>query len=260
MKILFLGDIVGEEAGDLLCRKVWQWRKEYQLSLVIANGENLCTGKGNGLDRDSAIALLRGGIDVLTGGNHTWQKQNLRSLLDEEPCVLRPGNYPASLPGSGEVIVDADGYRVLVMNVMGQVYLEPLSDPFDCVEAMLARHKGEYDLSILDIHAEATSEKAAIAHYFDGRISAVLGTHTHVPTADARILPKGTAFQTDLGMCGPSHSILGVSVDCILHKFRTKLPTLFAPGDGATLCQGVLLTADPAKGCVTAIDRFEANA
>lgn len=256
MKILLLGDIVGEAAKELLCKHLWNWRRELGVSLVIANGENVCMGKGNGLDRTSAQELLQCGVDVLTGGNHTFRKSSLYPLLEEENGVLRPANYPDSAPGRGDFIADADGYRVLVLNVMGQVYLEPMRDPFDTVEAILRRREGEYDLAILDVHAEATSEKAAIAYAFDGRLTAVVGTHTHVATADAQILPRGTAFQSDLGMCGPIHSILGVKTENILFKFRQKLPTAFEVGDGEIQCNGAILEVDPSSGKVLSFERF----
>ena len=177
-RILAIGDIVGAESTDRVCRAVGRLRNEYRADLVIANGEN--AARGNGLDRVTAESLLSSGIDVLTSGNHIWQKHGMQDYIDGNRFVLRPANYPSGTPGKGFVVYDSCGTRVLVMNVLGTVFMEPLACPFEAVEKMLAENAGEYCISFLDIHAEATSEKLALAYYFDGRISAVCGTHTHV--------------------------------------------------------------------------------
>ncbi len=225
MNILCIGDIVGPDSVDFLINNLWKIRKEYGISLIVANGEN--ADLGNGLLPDTAKTLLQSGIDVITSGNHIWQKSGIYAFLDDCPYVLRPANYPSANPGHGAVIVDADGYRVLVMNVQGLVYMDPLACPFATVDALLEAYKGQYDISVLDIHAEATSEKAALGHYFDGRIDMICGTHTHVQTADERILPGGSGFITDLGMCGVQNSALGVKYDPIIRRLRSGMPQRF---------------------------------
>ncbi len=256
MKILALGDIVGAKARDVICKNLWTWRKEVGADFVVANAENVCCGNGNGLDRDSALALLQAGVDCITTGNHVFRKHNLHALLEDSTCVLRPANYPDRAPGSGVCILTVNGWRVLVLNLLGQVYLDPIGDPFDTADRILARYDGDYDCAIVDFHAEATGEKAALAHHLDGKVAVFFGTHTHVQTNDARILPNGTGFLSDLGMCGPSHSILGVKVDCVVHKLREKLPTLFEVGDGETDVRGALFDIDPERNRTTAVTLF----
>ncbi len=231
MNILCIGDVVGPASVDFLCRNLWKIRKEYGISFVVANGEN--ADLGNGLMEATAKTLFQSGVDVITSGNHIWQKSGIYTFLDDCDTLLRPANYPAENPGHGDVVVEVDGLRVLVVNVQGLVFMEPLASPFDTVDAILAKRKGQYDLSILDIHAEATSEKAALAHYFDGRIDVICGTHTHVQTADERILPGGSGFITDLGMCGVQNSALGVKYDPIVRRLKTGMPQRFelATGD-----------------------------
>jgi len=253
MNILWLGDIVGIAARDALCRRIWSLRRELGASFVIANAENTCMGSGNGLDRESAQLLLQSGIDVLTGGNHIFAKQNLYSFLDDTDAILRPGNYAAASPGHGSVILSADGVRILTMDVSGRVYMDACDDPFVCVEHMLRAQEGQYDLALLEVHAEATAEKAALARAFDGRLCACVGTHTHVQTNDARLLPRGTAFLTDLGMCGPTDSVLGVRSACIVQKLTSGMPTRFELADGPLALQGALLRVD-GNGRATSIE------
>jgi len=242
MKILALGDIVGPDTVNELGKKLWKYRRDNGIDLVTANGEN--ASRGNGLDTEAAQSILDYGVDVITGGNHIWQKQNLRSFLDSSSSIIRPLNYPASSAGNGYTVVSCAGMRVLVMNVSGTVYMESLSCPFDAVEKVLKTEAGRYDISLLDIHAEATSEKLALARYFDGRINAVYGTHTHVTTADEQVLPRGTGYITDLGMCGPTNSILGVKSEIIINKLRTKMPVRFEFADGEIKFNGVIFDFD----------------
>jgi len=242
-RVLALGDIVGQESTEKVCRALPALKREYKIDFTVVNGEN--AAQGNGLDRRTAEKLLSGGIDVLTSGNHIWQKKEMVDYIDENPFILRPANYPKGTPGKGSVIFDSFGMRVLVMNVMGTVYLEALDCPFRTVEAMLKENEGQYDLSILDVHAEATSEKLALANDFDGRVNIVFGTHTHVLTADTRIFPKGTGYLTDIGMCGAVDSILGVSVDKVVAKFRTRMPVRFDnPVNATTELNGAVFTFD----------------
>lgn len=252
-RILALGDIVGRESTDRVCRAIGRLRNEYRADLVIANGEN--AAQGNGLDRATAELLLLSGIDVLTSGNHIWQKREMQDCIDENRFILRPANYPRGTPGKGYVIYDSCGIRVLVMNVLGTVFMEPLACPFETVETLLSENAGEYDLAFLDIHAEATSEKLALAYHFDGRISAVCGTHTHVQTSDARVLPSGTGYITDLGMCGAENSVLGVSKECVIAKLRTHMPVRFENPMGSTiLLEGALYTCDKASGKALSVE------
>lgn len=240
MNILVIGDIVGTNGRDYLLQNLWRYRQSHNIELVVANGENVCTGSGNGIDPDSASALLAAGVDVLTGGNHSFRRFDFYTTLDDNACVLRPANYPSDAPGFGDCVITAGGVRFLVMNVMGTMYTQSLACPFETIDRILTRRAGEYDVAILDIHAEATAEKAALAHYFDGRIHAIFGTHTHVQTADAQILPKGTGFITDVGMTGPVHSVLGITVDVAIRQMKSKLPTKFVLADGKVEAQGAI--------------------
>ncbi len=242
MRILALGDIVGPSAVSELNKKFWSYRKENKIDFTVANGENASVG--NGITTSDAKTILESGVDVITSGNHVWQKSELRSFLDDSKYIVRPMNYPSGSAGNGYTVVDCNGYRVLVMNISGTIYMESLSCPFECIERVLEREKGSYDVSILDIHAEATSEKLALARYFDGRIDCVFGTHTHVQTADEQILKGGTAYITDLGMCGPKESILGVKSDIIIKKLRTKMPQKFEFADGEIEFNGIIFDSD----------------
>ncbi|MBQ4120788.1 MAG: TIGR00282 family metallophosphoesterase [Clostridia bacterium] len=253
MNILCIGDIVGPAAADFVCQNLWKIRKEYGITLTVANGEN--ADPGNGITQNTAERLLASGVDVITSGNHIWQKSGIYPFLDDCPYILRPANYPGSNPGHGSVIVEANGKRVLVINVQGVVYMEPLASPFDTVDAILKQNAGEYDLAILDIHAEATSEKAVLAHYFDGRIDIICGTHTHVQTADDRILPGGSAFITDLGMCGVLDSSLGVKYEPVMQKLRTGMPQRFELATGNITMNSVVFVYNEQKQAVELVKR-----
>ena len=242
-KILALGDVVGQGAVKYLENNLRKKISEYGADLTVINAENAAVG--NGLDVSSARALLGAGADVLTSGNHIYKHSSLHSFLEESPYLIRPMNYPAECPGNGYTVFNAAGIRILIMNVSGNVYAnEPMNCPFESVERALTRERDSYDIAVLDVHAEATSEKAAIARYFDGRISVVYGTHTHVQTADARILPKGCGFITDLGMCGPDDSILGVDPKCIINKMRLHMPQRFNVSEGPITATGALFEID----------------
>lgn len=242
MKILIIGDIVGCCGTDFLKKELGGIIKSYGIDMVIANGEN--AAKNNGLDASTADSLFASGVDVITSGNHIWNKFEMQNVIDDYVNILRPANYPGDCPGNGYVIYNAGGTKVLVISVLGTVYLESLTSPFETVERILNRENGSYDISIVDIHAEATSEKAAFARYFDGKLSAVVGTHTHVQTADERILPQGTAFITDLGMTGAYESILGVECERVIKKFITKMPTRFEQAVGECQFNAVVVTVD----------------
>jgi len=242
MKILIIGDVVGPCGVNFLKNNLYSFAKENSIDMIIANGEN--AAKGNGLDKDTAEQIFSFGVDVITSGNHIWNKHEMQHIIDGYENILRPANYPGDCPGNGYVIFNAGGTRILVISVMGTVYLDSLSSPFDTIERILSREEGSYDISIVDIHAEATSEKASVARYFDGKLSAVVGTHTHVQTADERILAGGTAFITDLGMTGAYESILGVKTECILQKFKTKMPVRFEQADGECQFNAVIIDFD----------------
>ncbi|MBQ4090703.1 MAG: YmdB family metallophosphoesterase [Clostridia bacterium] len=246
MRILAIGDIVGVRAISHLKQKLWKLRDEKKIDYVIANGEN--ASEIHGISAQDARAILDAGVDFITLGNHTWNKRDIYTFLDTYPeSIIRPANYPGSAPGCGHSIVNVCGYRVLIMNVLGQVFLDPVGDPFNTVEMILAREYGKYDVSVLDVHAEATSEKYAIARVFDGQISAIFGTHTHVPTADLQILPGGTAYVTDLGMTGPRNGVLGVDAQRTIAKMRTHMPSHFTVADGEIRADAVIFEFDGQK-------------
>lgn len=253
LNILCLGDVVANEGLGYLERsgRLRKLRDRLRADLVIVNGEN--SAEGNGITPDSAERLYDCGADVITGGNHTWRRKEIHSFLDSEEYIIRPLNYPANAAGMGYVIVNVSGCRVLVLNVAGTVYLEPVAPPAEAVERVLKKESGKYDIAVCDIHAEATSEKLFFAKYFDGRLSAVFGTHTHVPTADIQILPGGTGYITDLGMCGSMNGILGVKTECIIHKFTVRTPVKFESASGNPQLNGALFEIDESTGkCVRA--------
>ncbi len=251
LNIFTVGDIVGPAAVAALSKSLFGLRNELGADLVIANGENAAIG--NGLDVASAKELLFSGVDVITSGNHIWQKKELRTFLDESDQIIRPANYPPSSPGSGYTVYRALGYRFLVINVQGIIYMDALDCPFAAVDRILSREEGRYDIAIVDFHAEATSEKLAMGYELDSRVSIVVGTHTHVPTADLRILPGGTGYITDLGMTGPEDSVLGVQKEIIIEKLRTKLPVRFALADNPITLNGALFTVDTETKKVTEV-------
>ena len=254
MKILMLGDVTDARACEYLCEHLAQKRREYGADLVIVNVEN--ASFITGASPDQANALLLAGADVLTGGNHTLQNYAVHAYLDNSDKMLRPLNYPAEVPGTGYCIADACGYRVLVMNALGTVDMTPSADnPFGALDRLLSRMEGAYDLAVLDFHAEATGEKLAMGYYLDGRVSVIAGTHTHVPTADARVLPKGSGYVTDLGMCGARDGILGIDRDVILRRMASLMPARYEPAEGDIEAQGVLFTLDPTTRAVSACER-----
>ncbi len=247
MRILFLGDIVGRSGRDAVEARLPELRSRLSLDLVIANAEN--ASHGFGLAPAMADALFASGCDVLTLGNHAWDRRELIGHIAQAPKIIRPLNFPPGTPGNGSVVVAlADGRKILVINAMGRLFMDALDDPFRAVGELLSRHRMGVTVqaAVLDFHAEATSEKQAIAHHFDGRLSLVVGTHTHTPTADHRILAGGTAFQADAGMCGDYDSVIGMGKEPAIAKFVRKMPgERLAPADGeATLCGLVIATDD----------------
>ncbi len=254
MKILAIGDIVGSISIDYLSKNLSSFVRENKIDFVIANGENANEIKG--ISKSDAEALYNIGVDFITLGNHAFGKKDIYGFLDNnEHRIIRPCNFPAKAPGSGYNIVNIDGYKTLIINALGTMYMTPLNSPFEVIDRILEREMGNYDFSILDIHAEATSEKLAIAHYFDGKITVIFGTHTHVQTADEQILPKGSAYITDIGMTGPINSILGTKIDTIINKFTLQTPQYFTVAEGDVRGNGVIFDINPHSSRVSSIQR-----
>lgn len=256
MKLLFLGDIVGRPGRDLMRRHVRALAAQQGADLVIANGENAAGGAG--ITRDNMLEILAAGVDVITTGNHVWDKRETLEFIGNEPRLIRPANYPDGTPGAGSyVATTAAGDRVGVINVMGRVFLHAIDDPFRVAEREIERVKGEGARVIfVDMHAETTSEKLALSYYLDGKVSAVIGTHTHVQTADERILPGGTACLTDVGMTGPHDGVIGIEKSAIINRFVTGIPGRFETASGDHRMNGVVIEVDPATGRATHIARL----
>ncbi len=251
MKLLFCGDIVGSSGRAAVTERLPDLRRDLELDFVVANGENAAGGFG--ITASIADDLLDAGVDVITSGNHIWDQREVVTYLAREPRLLRPINYPpASTPGTGVGVYKSQiGHSVVVVNVMGRLFMDPLDDPFIAIDAALDGHElgAGVDAIVVDVHAETTSEKQAIGHFLDGRASLVVGTHTHTPTADTRVLSGGTAYQTDAGMCGDYDSVIGSDKGMWVQKFRSKMPVgRITPSKGTgTLC-GVVVETDPATG------------
>ena len=253
MNILCIGDVVGSVGCRHLASVLPRIKREYGVDVCVVNGEN--SADGNGITPTAARHLFDAGADVITGGNHSFRRPEMMDELEENPYVLRPANYPAGTPGRGVTVVDRGRYQVTVINLQGTVYMEALTSPFESLDSLLAE-AGNPKFCIVDFHAEATAEKRALAGYADGRISALFGTHTHVPTADQQILSGGTGFITDVGMTGPIDSCLGVRTELSIQKMRTKLPVRFALAEGPCRMDCVLFTLDDKTGRCTAVQRF----
>ena len=255
LKILTLGDVVGTAAISYLRTNLWSARSRLGVDFVIANGENATDI--HGLSAPDAEALLDSGIDLLTMGNHTYGRRDLYGFLDSDPRIIRPANFPPAAPGQGYVTVNVCGYRLLVINVQGQIYMNSTVDnPFIGVERLLTRLKGQYDFAVCDFHGEATSEKAAFAACFDGKISAIWGTHTHVQTADERVLPGGSGFISDLGMCGVEESIIGTRAEQVVKFYKTGVHARDAAAEGRTVFCGCLFDIDPQSGRCLSVKRI----
>ena len=256
MKLLFIGDIVGRPGRDLVRRHVRALARSRGADLVIANGENAAGGAG--ITRDNALEILAAGVDVITTGNHVWDKRETLEFIGNQPRLLRPANYPDGTPGSGSCVVTAsNGARVGVINVMGRLFMQAIDDPFRIAEREVARVKADGAQAIfVDMHAETTSEKLALSYYLDGKVSAVVGTHTHVQTADERILPGGTACLTDVGMTGPHDGVIGIEKDAIIARFVDGLPGRYETASGDPRLNGVVIDVDAATGKATGIERI----
>lgn len=252
-RVLMLGDAVGPASVTYLSERLWKIRDGNSIDLVICNAENCAAG--NGIDKAGAEKLLASGADVLTTGNHAFKKYDAPSLFEENARVLRPANYPGEVPGHGYTVVSVSGLNVLVISMLGVVMLEPLDSPFGTLDAILERNKGKYDFAFADIHAEATSEKLAFAYYANGRLNGIFGTHTHVTTADEKLI-RGAAYITDVGMCGPEDSILGVEPDIIVGKLRNHLPARFSVSENEIKAHGVIATYDRGTGKTLSVERI----
>ena len=254
LNILVVGDIVGKAGRKALAYLLPEIKQSHSVNLVIANGENAAGGKG--LTPNTADELFDAGVEIITSGNHIWQFREVYPLLDSEAPILRPLNYPPGVPGRGFLTHEG----VAVINVQGRTFMRDTLDcPFRAADQALTELK-DHRVIIIDVHAETTSEKAALAWYLDGRVSAVIGSHTHIPTADARLLPRGTAFVTDVGMVGPRDSILGVETGPVIDAFLSQLPTRFSPVDrGPVVFNSVLVQVDDQSGHATAIQRIDSE-
>jgi 2',3'-cyclic-nucleotide 2'-phosphodiesterase len=255
MNILFIGDIFASPGRGLVARYLQEIITEEKIQLAIANAEN--SAGGFGITPSIADELFSLGLDVITSGNHIWDKKEIFDYLPREPRLLRPGNYPADLPGSGLLVTKArNGVPVAIVNLQGRVYLPAIEDPFRMADSILKSLDPAVKVRFVDFHAELTSEKMAMGWYLDGRVSAMVGTHTHIPTADERILPGGTAYQTDVGMTGPYDSVIGSEKSLAIRRFLTGMPIRLDNAKSGTELHAVIVTVDPATGHATAIRRY----
>jgi metallophosphoesterase (TIGR00282 family) len=254
MRILFIGDIVGKPGRDLIRAGVAPLVDHHQIDLVVANAENAAAGSG--ITREIGDQLIAWGVDVMTSGNHIWARKEAIEYIGAEPRLLRPANFPAAVPGNGSYLArSADGRTAAVINVMGRVFMTQLDDPFAAVTREIDALRPRAKVILVDFHAEATSEKMAMGWFLDGRVTAVVGTHTHVQTADERILPKGTAYLTDVGMTGPHDSVIGVEIEPALRRFVTGMPSRFETATANPRLNAVIIDADEKTGLAQDIER-----
>jgi metallophosphoesterase (TIGR00282 family) len=252
MRLLFVGDVVGSPGRAALRTLLPALRERHAPDFVVVNGENAAGGLG--LTKKIASGWLEDGVDAITLGNHVWKHRDLYPFLDEDRRIVRPGNYPKGNPGRGHTVIEGDAGRLGVVNLSGTIFLEAARSPFPESDAILAELRGQTDWVLVDFHAEATSEKVAMGWHLDGRVTACLGTHTHVPTADARILPGGTAYITDVGMTGPRDGVIGVKREQALQRFKTHMPVRFETSDENVWLNAVLIEAGE-DGLATSIEQ-----
>ena len=258
-RILFIGDVIGRPGRVALSIILPDLKELYKPQLTIANGENLAGGLG--ITQGTADELFSYGVDLITTGNHIWDKKEILEYIDSEERILRPANYPQGVPGRGYAVFDIHTessiqHRVAVFNLSGRIFMAPLDDPFTAATNILPKLHEEANIVILDFHAEATSEKIAMGWYLDGKVSAVIGTHTHVQTADETILPNGTAYITDAGMTGPINSVIGMKTESVIKKFLTQMPVRFDVAKGDVVVSGVIIDVDPVTGGAISIERL----
>jgi metallophosphoesterase (TIGR00282 family) len=253
MRILFVGDVVGRPGRDAVEELLRGLRERLDVDACIVNAENVANGVG--VTPRLAERLLAAGADALTLGNHTWRREEIGPYLATATAVVRPANFQAAAPGRGLAVVPArDGTPVAVLNLLGSLFLDPAQSLWEVVDALVEEARASTPVVVVDIHAEATSEKVALATWLDGRVTAVLGTHTHVQTSDARVLPGGTAALTDVGMTGPHDSVIGVASELAIRRMRTGMPVRFETATGGVRLEGALVTCDPATGRASAIE------
>lgn len=255
LRILHIADIMGEPGRKAVIRLVPRIIRDREVGFVIGNGENAAGGFG--ITKGVAHDLFHAGVDVLTGGNHMWDRKEILDFIDDEARLLRPANYPGGVPGRGSGVFSASGLRIGVMNLLGRVFIKEVECPFAAADRELRVLNEETAIVVVDLHAEATSEKMAMGWHLDGRVSAVLGTHTHIQTADERILPQGTAFISDVGMTGPFDSIIGIQKELALKRFLTQLPVRFSPAKNDVHLNAVLVDVDAETGRALAIERLQ---
>lgn len=258
MRVLFIGDVVGKPGRRAVATLVPKLREQRGIDFVVANGEN--SAHGAGLTASTVDALLASGVEVITSGDHVWDQKEICGIIDREPRLLRPLNFPASAPGRGSTVVQLDGLpSVGVLNLIGRVFMPNTDCPFRAAEAEVARLRQQTNIIVVDFHAEATSEKIAMGRFLDGKVSAVIGTHTHVATADEQILPKGTAYISDAGMCGPHDSVLGRDVAAVLQRFLTQMPQKMEVAEGGVALCGVIVDVDENSGRARSIERIRVS-
>ena len=255
MNILFIGDVVGKPGRRAVATLVPRLRQEREIDFVIANGEN--SAHGAGLTASTVDALLSSGVEVITSGDHVWDQKEVIEVIERESRLLRPLNYPPAAPGRGSIVVPREGRpSVGVINLIGRVFMAHTDCPFRAAEAEVARMRQQTNIIIVDLHAEATSEKIALGRFLDGRVSAVIGTHTHVATADEQVLPKGTAYISDAGMCGPHDSVLGRDSQAVVRRFLTQMPQRLEVAEGGVALCGVIVGVDESSGRARSIERI----
>jgi metallophosphoesterase (TIGR00282 family) len=256
LTILFLGDIVGEPGRNAVISRLPELKQQYGIDFTIVNGENAAGGRG--ITGKITIDLLRAGISVITTGDHIWDQKEILSFIDSEPRLLRPINYPPGAPGNGLIVLETTKGRVGVINVQCRTFMQPiLENPFRALESAVAKMREETTNIVVDVHGETTSEKIAIGRFLDGKVSAVIGTHTHVQTADEQIFSGGTAFLCDAGMCGPVHSILGRAIEPIISRFISNLPATFPVASGDARLRGAIVEIDETNGRALRIARVD---
>lgn len=255
MKILFIGDIFGEIGRNALKESMPELKSTYNPDFCIANGEN--TAGGRGISYNTAQEIFDCGIDAITMGNHTWARKEILRIIDSGIKIIRPANYPKGVPGKGRLVLEKNGTRLAVVNLLGRIYMEqPVDCPFQTVDRELSYLKGQADYILIDFHAEATSEKIAMGYYLDGRVSCVLGTHTHVQTADEKILESGTAYISDVGMTGPADGVIGVNKELIIKKFTLGLPVQHEPAKGRAQVNAVIIIINEENNRAAEIKRI----
>jgi metallophosphoesterase (TIGR00282 family) len=256
LTILFLGDVVGEPGRNAVIARLPEWKGERGIDFAIVNGENAAAGRG--ITPKITIDLLRAGVSVITTGDHIWDQKEIFSFIDTEPRLLRPINYPAGAPGAGTIVLETAKGKVGVINVQARTFMQPiLENPFPMLDAAVNEMRAATPIIVVDAHGETTSEKIAIGRFLDGRVSAVLGTHTHVQTAAEQIFENGTAFICDVGMCGPVRSILGRAIEPIVGRFISNLPATFPVADGEVRLRGALVEIDETSGRALRITRVD---